>query len=90
MSGQEPAMPASALDMLLRGSKIEAIKIVRTELGLGLKDAKDMVEDYLDANPDTMARLRAADGKAARSFHGYVITVLALAALVYFFVSSEG
>jgi hypothetical protein len=34
-----------------RGAKIEAIKIIRRELGFGLKPAKDMVEAYAVSTP---------------------------------------
>lgn len=32
------------------GQKIPAIKALRTRTGLGLKEAKDYVEDWMDAN----------------------------------------
>ena len=39
-------LPAEALAALSRGHVIEAIKIVRAATGLGLKEAKDLVERY--------------------------------------------
>lgn len=39
-------LPAEALAALSRGQLIEAIKIVRAATGLGLKEAKDMVERH--------------------------------------------
>ena len=41
-------LPAEALAALSRGQLIEAIKIVRAATGLGLKEAKDLVEQYRD------------------------------------------
>jgi len=41
-------LPAEALAALSRGQLIEAIKIVRAASGLGLKEAKDLVERYRD------------------------------------------
>lgn len=35
-----------AQDLLRQGRKIEAIKVVREETGLGLKEAKDLVESW--------------------------------------------
>ncbi len=35
---------AAVRDLALQGKKIEAIKVLRTETGLGLKDAKDIVD----------------------------------------------
>ncbi len=39
-------LPADAIDALTRGSKIEAIRLVREQRGLGLKEAKDAVDAY--------------------------------------------
>ena len=36
--------PAAAEAALLKGNKIEAIKIVRKDRGVDLKEAKDLVE----------------------------------------------
>ena len=35
-----------ALDLARQGRKIEAIKVVREETGLGLKEAKDLVDSW--------------------------------------------
>ncbi len=45
-------IPLSAIGALALGHKIEAIKIVRQETALSLKEAKAMVEAYEQANPD--------------------------------------
>lgn len=42
-----PAVVSEALDLARRGKKIAAIKLVRTDTGCGLKDAKDFVEAML-------------------------------------------
>lgn len=42
-SGQ---LPFAAISAIENGKKLEAIKIVREETGLGLKEAKDLVEQY--------------------------------------------
>jgi hypothetical protein len=44
-------LPASAIEHLRHGRKIEAIKIVREATGLGLKEAKDAVDSHLARNP---------------------------------------
>lgn len=41
----KPSLSETAISALQRGNKIEAIKLVREERGLGLKEAKDEVED---------------------------------------------
>jgi ribosomal protein L7/L12 len=53
-------LPAEALAALSRGQLIEAIKIVRVATGLGLKDAKDLVERHRDAQtPERDEAMRA-------------------------------
>jgi ribosomal protein L7/L12 len=44
-------IPPRALASLQRGNLIEAIKHTRNATGLGLKEAKDAVENYLTQNP---------------------------------------
>ncbi|MCB0352816.1 MAG: ribosomal protein L7/L12 [Bdellovibrionales bacterium] len=44
-------IPASAKEKLRLGRKIEAIKIVREELSLGLKEAKELVEQHVEGQP---------------------------------------
>lgn len=44
MQRDEQSLPGEAMDALRRGNKIEAIKLVREALGIGLKDAKELVE----------------------------------------------
>jgi translation elongation factor EF-Ts len=46
-----PGIPEEAREYADRGEKIEAIKITRERTGLGLKAAKDAVEQYL-RNPN--------------------------------------
>jgi ribosomal protein L7/L12 len=74
-------LPAEALAALSQGQLIEAIKIVREASGLGLKEAKDLVEQYRDgqmpARDDAMrAKLEAIAGK-----HGFKLPEAALAAM---------
>ena len=51
MAGESTELPAAAIEALTKGQKIEAIKIVRQEWGLGLREAKDAVEAYVAARP---------------------------------------
>ncbi len=40
----ETGLPDKVVDALRRGDKIEAIKLLREQTGIGLKEAKDAVE----------------------------------------------
>ena len=61
-----PAMPGSfppaAADALRRGNKIEAIRLVREHHGIGLKEAKDLVEQHEQMIVPTVASLAPRDG----------------------------
>jgi ribosomal protein L7/L12 len=43
-AGLRTSAPRSVEELMLAGRKIEAIKLLRQETGLGLKDAKEEVE----------------------------------------------
>lgn len=44
-------MPANVLQALQRGNTVEAIKLLRQTTGLGLKEAKDVIDAYLSGTP---------------------------------------
>lgn len=46
MTQEKFTMPAEAISAIKRGEKIEAIKIIREATGIGLKEAKDIVDGY--------------------------------------------
>jgi hypothetical protein len=60
MSDTSIDLPAEAHAALLQGRTIEAIQIVRLRQGTGLKEAKDAVDAYLRAHPETRSRADAA------------------------------
>lgn len=51
----DSALSAQAIAALSRGRKIEAIKIVRQQTGLGLKQSKALVEAYEQQHPQSVA-----------------------------------
>ena len=81
-----PALPQTAIAALEQGRTIEAIKIVRLERGLGLKESKDQVDAYLKGRPDLQRRLEAAQAEARQGFVRWLIIFLALAAAAAYFV----
>jgi hypothetical protein len=88
MTGSSPpsAFPPAAVAALEQGNIIEAIKIVRLERGLGLKESKDQVDAYLKSRPDLQRRLEAAQAEARQGFVRWLVTFLALAAAAAYFV----
>lgn len=47
-------LPADVIDALQRGNTIDAIKLLRTSRGMGLKEAKDAVDAYRHGDPDPL------------------------------------
>lgn len=45
-------IPLRAIGQLRIGKKIHAIKVVREVLGLSLKDAKELVDEYVKTHPE--------------------------------------
>lgn len=78
-------LPSEAIAALEKGNKIEAIKIVRLEKNLDLKDSKELVETYLSSNPMLEQRFSAIQSQSGRKFLMWlaVIGFAVLAYLVY-------
>jgi Ribosomal protein L7/L12 C-terminal domain len=81
---QKPTLPLEAVSALHRGNKIEAIKVVREQQGVDLKEAKHRVEQFLRAEPSIQAsfdEVRARSGQGALWWVAAIIAVVAM--LVY-------
>lgn len=80
-------LPPEAAQAMARGNKIEAIKLVREHTGLGLKEAKELVEAHEETRPRPGRKAAApgAPGEVPRSSGagGLAIGVVVLAALGY-------
>ena len=82
-----PVIPNEALQALRSGQLIDAIKITREKTGLGLKESKDLVDQYLKEHPQEQAYIQ--EQLAQRSRGGIKIIVLMmfiLAILVWYFI----
>jgi ribosomal protein L7/L12 len=81
-------LPAAATAAVVRGSKIEAIKEVRAATGLGLREAKELVERYIAANPvlkDQYEQQNAANRRRLIRWVLVVDVLIAAAVLWWFF-----
>jgi hypothetical protein len=76
-------LSVAAISALRRGNKIEAIKLVRVERGLGLKEAKDLVEEYLRTDPSAQSSFSAAQGQSGRRGLWWLTVAVAGAILAY-------
>lgn len=82
---RESELPPAAVQALLRGQKIEAIKIVREQRATGLKEAKHMVDRYVAADPSLAARMRSnqVNISGAQLFRFVAIVALLVAAYLW-------
>jgi len=86
---QNTAFPAAAEAALLRGNKIEAIKIVRKERGVELKEAKAIVEQHVAAHPGLQMQIESAQAVSRQGFLPWLMAVIVIGALVYYFVAGR-
>ncbi len=85
MSAENNEIPTEALAALERGEKIEAIKFVRIANKMGLKEAKDIVELYIDRNPELKARMNIASKQHAAGFLRWFVPLLIMGVWAYFY-----
>jgi ribosomal protein L7/L12 len=81
-------LPAAAAAAIARGSKIEAIRLVREGTGLGLYEAKQLVEKYIAASPALKSQFEQQQAAMKRRIFRWVLVVDALifaAAIWWFF-----
>ena len=80
------ALSTAAISALYQGNKIEAIKLTRQERGLGLKEAKDAVDDYVLGHPALQSSLADAQAQTKRSALLWIAALIVVALLVYQFL----
>ena len=77
--------PTPAVTAALRqGNKIEAIKLLRDAEHLGLKQAKERVDDYLRRDPALRAALQDNRGVGAGQALRWIVVLLIIGALGYY------
>ena len=90
----EPTPPSSlsqaAIAALWKGQMIEAIKVVRQEQNLGLKEAKDAVEAYLTTQPDLKKRMAMAQAEQKQGCVRWLVVVVILLALAAYWFWTRG
>ncbi|ENX12629.1 hypothetical protein F895_03006 [Acinetobacter sp. CIP 64.2] len=80
-----PKIPPEALNVLRAGQLIDAIKITREKTGLGLKESKDLIDQYLQDHPQEQAQIQEQLVQRSRSGMKVLILIfLILAAVVWF------
>jgi hypothetical protein len=83
-----PQLPAGATAAVVRGSKVEAIREVRAATGLGLLEAKQLVERYIAANPVLKEQFGQQETALRRRVIRWVVVIdlLLFAAIFWWFL----
>ena len=79
-------LPKAAVEALWHGNVIEAIKVVRQEQGIGLKDAKDSVDAYIASQPALKKKMDQVLATAQQRFIRWLVGFVILAAGVAYLV----
>lgn len=81
------ALSVAAISALQHGNKIEAIKITRMERNIGLKEAKDAVEDCVRNTPSLQASLAATQAGTSRTALRWLALLVGVATIAYFLLA---
>ncbi|MBS0184453.1 MAG: hypothetical protein JSS39_18860 [Nitrospira sp.] len=88
---RSPDLPKTAVEALRCGNLIGAIKIVRQERKIGLKEAKEEVELYLASQPTLKKKMDRVLATAQQRFIRWLIGFLVLAAgMAYLVMGGPG
>jgi hypothetical protein len=79
-------LPRAAVEALWQGNVIEAIKVVRQERNLGLKEAKNTVDSYIASQPALKKKMDQVIATAQQRFIRWLIGLLVLAAGIAYLV----
>ena len=70
-------LPQAAVTALWRGHLIEAIKLVRVERNIGLKEAREQVSAYVQMQPALRSRIAKTQADAREGLLRWLIFLLA-------------
>lgn len=84
-------LPTAVVAALSQGQKIKAIKLLREARAIGLKEAKDAVDEYVKSQPELSMRLAAMQKESVKRFFRWFIAidVLVLSLLAYWFFTKK-
>lgn len=80
---ERPTLPPKAIAELQQGRKIEAIRIVREAHGIGLKEAKEAVEAYIQTQPALQLALEAKNKEAKTTLLRWLFVIALIIAVAY-------
>lgn len=81
MNLQNISIPSDAVSALENGNKVEAVRIIRDEAWITLKQATVAADAFLDANPEIKAKFHERQSRAWTGFV-YFVALLSAAAII--------
>ena len=82
-SGGAPPLPMEVIAALQRNQKMEAVRLMREQTGLGLKEAREAVEAYERTRAPTLGELSPGQVSDTGSAVWRVVILVLLALAVY-------
>lgn len=84
--GMPAPLPPAVTDALAHGKKLEAIRLLRQQQGLGLREARERIEEHITRHMDAMPHLAPGqvDDNATGSFVLLVAVLLGFGVYWYF------
>ena len=79
--------PNSVIDALKRGDKIEAVQLMRTHSGSGLKEAKDAVDAMEQKTPPRPAGLSPGEVPPSGGTTAWIVALIIAGFVAYYFLS---
>jgi ribosomal protein L7/L12 len=87
---QASTLSNAAVELLWRGDVIGAIKVVRVERNLGLKEAKDLVDAYIRSQPSLRQKMEQVQAETWQKLkRGLIVALIFAAVAAYFFFQSR-
>jgi hypothetical protein len=83
------SIPPSAVAALNAGRKIEAVRIVRATQGIGLKEAKELVESYVKMHPELRDQIGQQQSRSLRSSVMWILFIAIVAWFAMQYLSSR-
>ena len=81
-------LPPPVVEALSQGRTIEAIKLLREARKIGLKEAKDAVDQYLSARPELKRKLATVQAEAGRGLLRWAVAIAIAIGAAYYFLHS--
>lgn len=77
---------AEVMALLTQGRMLDAVKVIRNNQGVGLKEAKDQIDVFLKDHPELVVRLKAQQEETVKALRRWVLTLLGIAFVVWWYL----